>query len=387
MKIVLGCDPLLQPLTGLGHYTHQLGLGLNQHSDIGELDLFAHGKFFDHELLKRNSFSETISKSNNGLLSKVRAFLASSNNVVKFYQKSIPYVSQFALRNHSDFLFHSPNFILPPFDGRKVTTIHDLSTIKFPHFHPAVRVDFVNNAIEEALQNTDHIITDSVFVKNEIIDTFGEKPSRITAIPLGASSAFYPRSVNECNRLLSTYDLTYKSYFLFVSTLEPRKNIVNLLDAFKNYRQQTPNGRPLILIGAQGWNNESILNKLSYLESKGWAQYLGYVPQNNIPIFYSGAIALLFPSTYEGFGLPVLEAMQSGTPVLTSEHSSMSEISDKFAQLVNPEDITDMTNSIITLAHNEELCGYLSDSGLIRAKTFSWNRCIAETIKVYRSLA
>ena len=387
MKVILGCDPLLQPLTGIGHYTHQLALGLNQHSDIDKFELFAHGKFFDHELLRKNDESGSKNDSDISLLSRARALLASSNSAVKLYQKLIPFVSQFALRDYSDFLFHSPNFILPRFEGKKITTIHDLSTIRFPQFHPAVRVSFVNNAIEEALLNADHIITDSEFIKNEIIDTFGEKPGKITAIPLGASSSFYPRNINECNRHLSNYGLTYKSYFLFVSTLEPRKNIVNLLEAFKIYRQQNPNGKPLILIGGQGWNNELILNKLSYLESKGWARYLGYVPQDSIPIFYSGAKALLFPSTYEGFGLPVLEAMQSGIPVLTSNHSSMSEISGDFAQLVNPEDISGMTESILSLADNEELCECLSDSGLIRAKDFSWERCIAETVGVYRSFS
>jgi alpha-1,3-rhamnosyl/mannosyltransferase len=262
-----------------------------------------------------------------------------------------------------------------------------LSTLKFPKFHPAARVDFVNKAIKYAIEHADHIITDSEFVKNEIIDFFGTEKHKVTAISLAADASFYPRQAAECEDIAKEYGLAYKEFFLFISTLEPRKNLLILLDAFCLYRQKHPSGLPLVIVGGNGWNNKSILRKIKSMEVNGWVKYVGYTRQEVVPQFYSAAKALLFPSIYEGFGLPVLEAMKSAIPVLTSKNSSMSEITLDSALLVDIDDIEGMSLLISELSTNQELCDILSIKGRERAKAFSWERCAKETMDVYRSLS
>jgi alpha-1,3-rhamnosyl/mannosyltransferase len=222
-------------------------------------------------------------------------------------------------------------------------------------------------------------------VKNEIVDYFSVSEKKVSAIHLGADEQFKPRDILACSAL-NKYNLKYKQYFLFLATIEPRKNIENLLLSFIEYRQKNPDGFPLVLGGGDGWNNGAINSKIRMLLDKGWIYKLGYVPQYDVPILYSGARALLFPSTYEGFGLPVLEAMQSATPVLTTKNTSMSEITENNAVLVDSEDIVGMANAIESLSLDEALLTSLSEKGLKRALEFSWDKCIDETLNVYKSL-
>ncbi len=389
MKVILGCDPLLQPLTGIGHYTQKLAKSYLRNDQISEIALFAHGKFFNHSLVDSCIINCTTTTNTShtplNLLSNIRGYLAKSTAAVKLYSLLSPIVNKYALGNYQDYIFHSPNFILPNFDGKKIVTVHDLSTIKYPEFHPKARINFVNKQLESSISQADHIITDSEFVKREIIEAFSLSNDKVSAIHLGADSAFEPRSASEC-LALHKYNIEYKKFFLFVSTIEPRKNIKKLLTAFSRYRENIKNTLPLILVGGNGWNNDVIQKMIDDLTAKGWVKHLGYVAQNDIPILYSSAKALLFPSIYEGFGLPVLEAMQSGTPVLTCKNSSMSEITQENAALVDVDDIYQMSELIEQFSIDDQWTSTLIRNGVIRAKDFSWRKCAQETIDVYQSL-
>jgi glycosyltransferase involved in cell wall biosynthesis len=319
------------------------------------------------------------------LFSQARTRLSPSPMVVKTYQTVFPYIEKWTLRDSSASFFHASNFMLPNFEGRKVATIHDLSTLRFPQHHPKARVDFVNHAINHALEHADHIITDSDFIKSELIDMLVADSSKLTTVPLGAEPGFKPRSKEVCETTLRKYDLNFEGYFLFVSTIEPRKNLHNLLQSFIHYRDKNPYGLPLVIVGGDGWHNSSLLNTIDDLQHKGWVKRLGYVPQADMPILFSGGKALLFPSTYEGFGLPVLEAMQSGLPVLTSKMSSMSEIIEDCGLLVDKDDVEGMTEGIVSLAENKDLTTRLSQKGIIRARFFSWEKCVRDTLAVYRN--
>lgn len=395
MRIILGCDPLLMPLTGIGRYTNQLGKGLLDSKDVQSVLLFAHGRFFDTTLLESDASSKTNingfesdkeSRVNPTVFSTLRTILAKSALVVKLYQKLSPHLMRYSLRTYKDAVFHSPNFSLPPFDGKKVVTIHDLSTILYPQFHPPARVSFVNDAIKNAVIHSDHIISDSEFIRQEIIEHFAVEPERVTSIPLAADASFCVRNEQQCQPVLDAYQLNYKGYFLFVSTIEPRKNISNLLEAYKGYRQECPDGMPLVMIGNEGWNSGEIHRTITEFTNKGWVKYLGYVNQAHLPLFYAAARTLLFPSLYEGFGLPVLEAMKSGTAVLTSQNSSMSEITQDNALLIEPFDIDSMKRQIIELSMNDELVMDLQNKGLERSKVFGWEKTLSRTIEVYKTL-
>ncbi|AIY64607.1 glycosyltransferase family 4 protein [Pseudoalteromonas piratica] len=374
MKVVLGCDPLLAQLTGIGNYTQQLGAGLLNSSRIEILELFAHGKYYGHELLMEPENSEKPKKVNGTLWAALRSNLANSTLAVSLYSKLIPIIEKRALRTKDDYIFHSPNFLLPNHGGKRVVTIHDLSTMVHPEFHPSSRVKLVNNAIEQSVKYADHIITDSKFIKNQLCESFALSSDKVSAIHLGVSEQYFPRSEEQCTPFLYDYGLVYKQFLLFVSTIEPRKNVLRLLQAFQLYREKNKNGLPLILIGGLGWNNEKEHNKIRELEGKGWVRYLGYVKQRDIPFLYAASKGVVFPSLYEGFGLPVAEAMQSGVSVLVSENSSMSEFSGESAYLVDPLDVDSIRSAIEELTFSE-----LTPKSM----SFSWENTVRATIESY----
>lgn len=374
MKVVLGCDPLLAPLTGIGHYTQQLGTGLLNSSRIEKLKLFAHGKYYGHELLLESDNSEKSEIVNGTLWAALRSNLASSNLAVSLYSKLIPLIEKRALSGKRDYIYHSPNFLLPNHGGKRIVTIHDLSTLVHPEFHPSSRVKLVNQAIEQSVKFADHIITDSVFIKDQLCDGFALPANKVTAIHLGVSEHYFPRNEVQCNHVLSSYGLGFKQFLLFVSTIEPRKNVLRLLQAYQLYREQDSSGLPLILVGGAGWNSDEEHRIIKKLEAKGWIKYLGYVKQSEIPVLYAASKGIVFPSLYEGFGLPVAEALQSGVPVITSENSAMSEFSAEGVYQVNPYDVDSIKMAICNLVQNDHES---------KSITFDWSDTVEATIDVY----
>jgi alpha-1,3-rhamnosyl/mannosyltransferase len=208
----------------------------------------------------------------------------------------------------------------------------------------------------------------------------------VVTVHLGAARQFKPRKESQCESTLAKQELHFKQFFLFVSTLEPRKNLQRLLNAYSHYRHQNIDGLPLVLIGSSGWQLESFSELLNALVAKGWVKNLGYVDDQTLAELYASARALLFPSIYEGFGLPVLEAMQSGTAVLTSRDSAMTEIAGGNSLLVNPRSELEIEQGITKLHNDLEFVSTLEFNGAQRAKDFSWKKCGNEMIQHYQKL-
>ena len=349
MKLILGADPLLMPLTGIGHYTKNLAKAIVKRKALESVDFYAHGHFFDPVTLlkpddpKPNSDTHKNTAKTKSAIQKIREKAANITIVVKIYAVISVYLDKIRLNGKvpTNTLFHSPNFILPAFKGKCVVTIHDLSTVRFPQYHPSARVAYINDQIEKSVKYAAHIVTDSEFIKAELIERYNLSHDFVTAIHLGVDENYKRRDEQEVIDTLNEHGLHYKQYFLFVSTIEPRKNIVSILDAYEAYYQNTTSPQPLVLVGGNGWHNEDIMQRINLLKEKG-VMYLGYVSQTQIPELFSGAQSLVFPSIYEGFGLPVIEAQASGVPVLTSKNSSMSEVVDKYDVEVDPLDVDDV---------------------------------------------
>jgi alpha-1,3-rhamnosyl/mannosyltransferase len=243
------------------------------------------------------------------------------------------------LRKYQDrYLYHSPNFGLPPFDGPTVATVHDLSVLKFPEFHRRQTVELCERGINDAVNRGAHIITDSRVVQAEIQKEFVLPSERISAIHLAPDPRCQPRTEAQCSHLLRTLNLEYRSFFLSVGTIEPRKNLLRLLGAFRRGRSEGHFDWPLVVVGASGWKNDKEHEALQELCRDGRAIYLKYVPDDTLHVLYSAASALVYPSIYEGFGLPVAEALASGCPVITSAGTAMEEFAAGKATLVNPLD-------------------------------------------------
>jgi len=299
------------------------------------------------------------------------------------YHALMPHVSRWKLRGEAGALFHSPNYFLPPFPGASVATVHDLSHILFPQFHPAARVQYMNLAFPQTLRRANHLITDSESVRHELIQRMAWPADRVTAVPLGVDAAFRPHTPDELQPLMQRLGLRSNEYSLCVGTIEPRKNLDRLLAAYEALPQQIRRSFPLVLAGASGWRSGETHARILRAESDGWLRYLSFVPQDDLPKLYAGARLFVYPSLYEGFGLPVLEAMASGTPVITSNVSSLPEVVGDAALLVDPKDIDQIALALQDLLQNEEKRNIAGKAGLARSKSFTWSKCVDQTVAVY----
>ncbi|MDB2643192.1 glycosyltransferase family 4 protein [Luminiphilus sp.] len=396
MRLVMGGESLEGPLTGIGQYTYHLAKGMLASPDIEDFKFLAHGRLRDPSALMAGGGSADSEVTENqkpsrlnAALGLVRAIYAQNEAAIALYKRLIPRLERHSLRHYGPTdVYHSPNYMLPEFPGKTVVSILDLSTYRYPEHHPETRVRFVNQHIEKAIKHADHIITISNLVKTEIVERFGYPEDRITVTYLGADDAFRPLSENEFLKESQSLNLAYKGYFLFVSSIEPRKNLDRLLDAYLAYRSNcTTEPLPFIVTGIPGWKSQDLHARLNHLEARSDVHYLGYVDQSLLPTLMAGARALLYPSLYEGFGLPMLEAMQSGTAVITSQETAMAEIGGDAMRQVDPQNTGAMAEAIANLANDVEAAHSLSHKGIEQAKQFSWQRCAEQTLAAYHATA
>ncbi|MBD5641924.1 MAG: glycosyltransferase family 4 protein [Desulfovibrio sp.] len=283
--------------------------------------------------------------------------------------------------------YFEPNFVLLPtlHAERKVITAHDFSCFRYPQWHPVERVRYMEKFFWRSVAQADHVITPSETIRQEGINMFGIDPGRITAIPNGVDhSHFYPRSVSVQQELRKRYGLP-PQFILYVGALEPRKNLANLIHAHAALPEALRRAYPLLLIGSQGWNNEEIMRLIRLNAS--YTRLLGYVPRSDLPAFYSAASLFAYPSWYEGFGLPALEAMACGRAVLTSQASALVEFSAGAALHARADDINDMALKMRELLENTQLRNQLEQKAPELAARYSWTRSAQKHLDVFKSLA
>lgn len=377
MKLILSVDPVRFPLTGIGRYTYELALRLQESPEIVDLRFFAGRRF-----LSALPTAAEASGSGYGLKRAVQKnFLA-----VEAYRLLMPLLRKHALKGHGDFLYHSPNYYLPPFAGRSVATFHDLSPFTWSHCHAPQLVRYLQKELKTTLVRADALITDSEYTRRELADYFSWPVERIHTVPLASSAEFHPRSAEELRSALSRHGLEVGGYSLFVGTIEPRKNIETLLDAYSRLPLELRKRWPLVLTGYHGWRNEAIHQRLESAKREGWAYYLGFVPSEDLPLLFAGARLFTFPSLYEGFGLPVLEAMSSGVPVVCSNSSSLPEVAGEAALMCDAKDTNTLTELIRRGLEDEMWRANAVEQGLLHAAGFSWERCALQTLEVYQKV-
>jgi alpha-1,3-rhamnosyl/mannosyltransferase len=276
-------------------------------------------------------------------------------------------------------VYFEPNFLPFRFDCPTVLTVHDLSYVRYPETHPSDRVRIMAKLLPPAIERAAHILTDSQFQRAEIIEYFGTAADRVTACYLGVAEEFRPRRESECGEILTRHGLQYRQYLLAVSTVEPRKNLKMVLDAYSQLPVTVRDRCPLVIAGMRGWNIETLGPRLRALAQSGAIRLLGFVDETELPSIYSGARMFLYPSLYEGFGLPVVEAMASGVPVIVSNRSSLPEIVADAGVQVAPEDVEAMTLAIRQLHEDPLLWERRSGAGIERARRFTWAVCAEKT--------
>jgi glycosyltransferase involved in cell wall biosynthesis len=314
-------------------------------------------------------------------------FEISQNNVSTRVIPMTRFWTQFRLAiecllNPPDILF-VPAHTIPVIrrSGMKtIVTVHDLGAEFLAEYHQFPQKLYLNWSTKYVAKFATHLIAVSEATKKDLVREMNVDPKRITVVPEAVDLGFYyERGKNEVEQVKKELGIT-KNYLLFIGTIQPRKNLLRLIEAFSKIGDKK---LELILAGKPGWLFEEIYAAPKKFGIEDRVKFVGYVKDEQLPALYSGAEAFVFPSLYEGFGLPILESMACGVPVLTSRTSSMPEVSGGNAVLVNPNKTSEITRGIQTLIKDRSLYKKLSDSGKRWANQFTWERTARETIGVF----
>jgi alpha-1,3-rhamnosyl/mannosyltransferase len=282
-------------------------------------------------------------------------------------------------------LYHEPNFLPLPCDCPTVITLHDLSVLLHPEWHPAERVAHFEQEFRRGLAQAVHFFTVSDFVRGEVIRTLGIPPERVTRTYNGIRSGLAPLPQHEVAAGLRRLGLPPR-YLLHVGTIEPRKNVLTLLRAYRGLPASVRADSPLVLVGGWGWNAAAVADHLHTEASAGDIHYRNYVAEGDLAVLYNGARALVFPSLYEGFGLPPVEMLACGGAVLASTAGAVAETAGGKAQLIDPLDTGGWRDAMLRVCTDEEWWQALRQGATEAARRFTWERCAADTLAVYRTL-
>jgi glycosyltransferase involved in cell wall biosynthesis len=265
-----------------------------------------------------------------------------------------------------------------------VVTIHDMSLTLYPRYHPARRVLLNRPLVDIAARRADAIITVSQSAKRDIVRLYGLAPERVHVVHEAAAPSFRPvHDSLDRERVQRRYGLADR-IILYVGTIEPRKNLPKLIEGFARRRKAGDLPHQLVCAGPYGWLSRDIEDRIDRLQVEDAIRFTGYVPFEDLPVLYSLAEMFVFPSLYEGFGLPVIEAMACGTPVVTGHVAALSEVAGGAVEHVDRLDADSLGEAMVRLARSRERRENLSALGLQRSHAFSWDRAARETLDVYR---
>ncbi len=298
----------------------------------------------------------------------------------------LPFLGAASLERQID-LFHATDHYIPKLRNTPVVaTIMDVIGIRHPEWvNPSLR-SFKNALFRKTVGWADQIITISNYSAADIADWLGAQAPKITAIPLGVSEDYFkPIAQEDKNSVLNQYQLR-PGYFISVGTLQPRKNVERIIQAHALLPSSVRTEHPLVVVGQNGWRTDDLIQSLSQLEQDGYGRWLKYVPRKDIFALLQSAHALVFPSLYEGFGLPVLEGFASGIPVITSNTSSLPEVAGEAASLVNPNSVEEIAHAMLQLVEQADLRNTLIQKGLLQVNKFSWAETARLTSDVYREM-
>ena len=281
-------------------------------------------------------------------------------------------------------LYHEPNFIPFGCELPTVVTIHDLSVLLHPEWHPAERVRHYEQHFHRGLSRCAHVLTVSEFTRREVIAALSWPPERVTRTYNGVRPSMMPLASDAVRRTLRRLKLPAR-YLLHVGTIEPRKNLVTLIRAYGALPAALRESCPLVLVGAWGWNHDEIARILQADGRHLGVRHVGYVNDRDLPAVYNGATALVFPSFYEGFGLPVVEMMACGGAVLASTADALVELAAGQAQLIDPRDVDGWRSAMERVVEDHEWRATLRAGAVRRAARFTWEACAADTVNVYRA--
>lgn len=385
MKVAVNIHCLHPPLTGIGHYARNILQVLINHPQIEELVGISHRGWHSQEELEEiltdpegwspEPASESLISS---LLRAAKISLRWVPGLLWLKKRLPPRPKMLSTHENSGYLYWEPNYLpLPGVSNKAAITIHDLSHLRYPHLHPRERLLELEK-LPQAVNQADALITVSEFTRSELHQHFDVPADQISVVSPAVESRFSVQSEEVCNQLVERYGLP-KKFLLFVGTVEPRKNLNSLVSAYNSLPLDVQEESPLVIAGSSGWHVEEFEKKLKGLKNRNIMR-LGYVDSADLPALYSAATVFVYPSLYEGFGMPVLEAMACGTAVITSNVASMPEVADDAAELVDPGNIDAIVDAMTKLLANRNLREDMIARGLKVSKKYNWQQSAANLI-------
>ncbi|ARU86609.1 glycosyltransferase family 1 protein [Pseudomonas sp. M30-35] len=374
-RIALNASILRAPRTGIGQYLAELANALAKQDDL-QLQFF-NGLNWNQQL------PDTAMPGYSRLSALIKRWVPAAYPLRRALEQQ-----RFTqgLRKQPAGLYHDPSLCPFEFDGPMVMTLHDLAHVHHPETQPADRIAEIDRHAAKAVQRATRVMVDSEYIAAEAAHYYGFAKDKFVVAPLGCAERFQPREPEDLREPLQQFGLVPGQYLLCVGTLEPRKNLQLALNAHQRLSESLRRQYPLVIVGMAGWLPESYSQQLQQALAAGFARVLGYQPDALLAQIVSGARLLIFPSLYEGFGLPVLEAMSSGVPVVLSRRASLPEVAGGAGSYIDVDDDMGCAQVITQLLEDQQLWQAKRAAGLTRAQQFSWQRCAAVTADVYRQV-
>ena len=366
-KIIINTIPLLSSLTGIGRYCYEISKYIEKNKIY---DATFHYGYNSKELILNNSKKE---------VKYIKSIIVSVPFLKRIIIKLIAIYSKAFVRTYD--LYWEPNFIPNRFIKSKkmVTSVHDFSFILHKDFHPKERIKYFEENFFKNIYRSDIIITGSKFSKQEILDRLDFKEENVRVIYHGVRHDVFKKT----DTIKLDFDLP-KKFIFSVGSIEPRKNLIGLLSAYNNLEDEIKQEYKLVIAGFKGWENKEIMQIIE--KNKEFITYLGYISDEELAAVYNKASCFVYPSFYEGFGLPPLEAMACGTPVVCSNVSSLPEVGGEAVVYCDPYSVKDIKNKIESVLLDENLQKELSLKGLEQAQKFTWEKSAQEHIKIFNEL-
>lgn len=284
-------------------------------------------------------------------------------------------------------VFHGTNHMAPPFTTvPTVITVHDLSALSMPGLHTWRNRLLTVPQMLLSLRRAARLIAVSTATARDLALLPGIDAARIRVVPEAPAPGLAPATPAAIGDVVRRLNLS-QSFLLYLGTLEPRKNVVTLVRAVARLRAGGDESVRLVIAGAEGWRNDDVGREVEQLGLQSVVQFAGYVPTDELPALYGAATAFVYPSLFEGFGLPPLEAMACGTPVVCSNTSSLPEVVGDAALTVDPRSTGDLARALRRVLDDEQLRAHLHEAGFARARLFTWERTARETLAIYREAA
>ena len=364
MRVAIDAIPLVAAKTGVGHYTDALAEWLARTHHDHQYELISPFDF---------SFDQTRFENLSKRFTPVRPAFR------KWWLMGLP-----ALLNISPVdLFHGTNYCVPVFAPcPTVVTVHDLSLYSQALTHEKKNVQRGKRRIPIMAKRADMLIAPSEATRDEIKKHLKIKDDKIRVVHEAAREKMKPLQLEDCQDVLEKHGVQ-RPYLLYTGTIEPRKNLIKLIQAYNELLKHTDHRPQLVLCGGRGWLDEEVFEQVAELRLQRMVKFTGYVDDEDLPALYSACEAFVYPSLYEGFGLPPLEAMACGAAVITSNTSSLPEVIGEAGIMVNPNDVGELSGAIASLLNDREQRQNFRRAGLERSKLFSWERAARETQAVY----